>query len=294
MWNKNQSLSNQFRILETLGGAQKRKFSAVYLVEDKSNDLRSVLKVAQQNETAMHRLRAEAKFTFETGGLPRVADFIENDGDTVLILSYQPGISWGNHFKTIKSKHRLAELIRLLKLLAPILNHIHKNKIVHLDLRPSNLLYDKESDTVSLIDFGMAIRLPYTEQRTTLFPLGYAAPEVLLNEMNLVDYRSDYFSLAVTCFQLLEQRLPLLHPNPSITTNLQLTHPLPDCELLSNTANTVLKKMGAKHQFATPPNLLSPDKRQEFLKDGMDQRYASLDQFIDDLESNAQKRWKLF
>lgn len=294
MRNEGTTLSEQFRIIGTLGNQVRRKFATIYLAENKISGEQVVLKVAQQSDVALERLKQEAAFSFDQAGLPRVIDFQESDQDSVLILEYQKGISWTDHFKTLRQKERLPELIRLLKLLAPLLNELHTRGIVHLDLKPTNLLYSSESDAVSIIDFGLALKQPLTAPRKTLFPLGYASPEALLNELDLVDHRSDYFSLAVSCYQLLSDKLPLLHPNPSVTTNLQLTHPLPDCPNLSKNGNAALQKLGAKFRFGLPPNQLPENERKKALIAGKELRYNKIEDFISDLETSSKKRWSLF
>ncbi len=294
MRNEGSTLSEQFKIIGKLGNQTRRKFSTIYRAENRITGEHVVLKVAQHSELALERLKQEATFSFHFTGLPHVMDFQESEDESVLILTYQPGISWTEYFKGIRQKERLSELIRLLKLLAPVLNEIHDRNIVHLDLKPTNLLYDEATDSVSIIDFGLAIQHPLSTSRKTLFPLGYASPEALLNELELTDRRSDYFSLAVTCYQVLSDKLPLLHPNPSVTTNLQLTYPLPDCPGLNKHSNTVLQKMGAKYRFGIPPNQLPESERKQALIAGKELRYGSVRDFITDLEQSSKKRWSLF
>jgi len=294
MRNEGSTLSEQFRIIGALGNQTRRKFSTIYRAENKLTGDQVVLKIAQNNELAVERLKQEASFSFETAGLPSVIEFHESQDDSMLILAYQPGISWKEHFNMLRQKERLPELIRLLKLVTPLLNEIHGKGIVHLDLKPTNLLYSHESDSVSIIDFGLALQLPPTRLRKTLFPLGYASPEALLNELDLTDHRSDYFSLAVSCYQLLSDKLPLLHPNPSVTTNLQLTHPLPDCPNLNKGGNSALQKLGAKFRFGVPPNQLPENERKNALIAGKEMRYDKIEDFIADLEASSRKRWGLF
>ena len=118
-----------------------------------------------------------------------------------------------------------------------------------------------------------------------------------MNHLELVDQRSDYFALAVTCWLALMGRIPLLNANPSLTTNLQLTHPLPDLDSIYKAFQEPLQKLGAKHHFRLPPNRMPKEKVNEALREGMNQRYEDLQEFIQDVEENlknARKRWGLF
>jgi hypothetical protein len=118
-----------------------------------------------------------------------------------------------------------------------------------------------------------------------LFPLGFAAPELILNKLEIADHRTDLFALGITLWYLFTERLPLSHPNPSIFTNLQLTHPLPDSDLLPNGLYPILRKMTQKHTFRTAPNLMTADDVMSGLMDGMVQRYQSLEEVIADLQA---------
>jgi serine/threonine-protein kinase len=166
--------------------------------------------------------------------------------------------------------------------------------VVHCDIKPSNILVKKTEDDfeIALIDFGLAVRTTEPENRKILFPLGFAAPELLLNELDLVDHRTDLFALGISCWNLFTGELPLTHPNPSIYTNLQLTHPLPDHSSLPKGLYPILKKMANKHVFRTAPNLMTAEERKMALKEGLLGRYATLSEVLIDLTNvPLKKNW---
>ena len=83
------------------------------------------------------------------------------------------------------------------------LEHMHKMKIAHCDIKPDNVLYiDKQSDTIKLIDFGAARFIkggrPIKEKIGTPF---YVAPEIILDKGFTTD--CDISSLGVTLFIML-------------------------------------------------------------------------------------------
>jgi CHASE2 domain-containing sensor protein len=91
---------------------------------------------------------------------------------------------------------------------AEALAYAHKNSVVHRDIKPANIMYEMESDTVKVTDFGIA-RITDSSKTKTGMVLGtpsYMSPEQLAGKK--VEGRSDLFSLGATLYQLLSGNLP--------------------------------------------------------------------------------------
>ncbi|UCF56552.1 MAG: serine/threonine protein kinase [Deltaproteobacteria bacterium] len=86
----------------------------------------------------------------------------------------------------------------------------HKYKIIHGDIKPSNILLDQQG-RAKVADFGLAFLSPYGKNKKGEMSLvgtpSYMSPEQILNEE--VDLRSDIYSLGVTFFNMLTGRFPL-------------------------------------------------------------------------------------
>ena len=274
--------SEKYLILSPLGRNQKRKFGSLFLVSNKLTNEKGVMKVlpkTAQSTVALERLRAESSFHFTHNGLPQILDVFESDQEYILIRKYIEGKTLDVRFQEIKKRERHRFLCNVLQQLGLLLNNIHDRDIYHCDIKPGNILVENDG-TVHLIDFGLALQKGQKDNRKLLFPLGYAAPELLLNQLSLVDRKTDYFALGITIWRLYSEKLPLTHPNPSVFTNLQLTHPLPESDAVSKYQQKVLLKMCHKHAFSIPPNSMDSKEVQRLLKSARDQRYATFEQFF--------------
>jgi PAS domain S-box-containing protein len=94
-----------------------------------------------------------------------------------------------------------------------ILGKIHAAGIIHKDINPGNIVLNLETGVVKIIDFGIATRFnrinptfknPHMLEGT----LAYLSPEQTGRMNRLLDYRTDFYSLSVTFYQLLTGRLP--------------------------------------------------------------------------------------
>jgi serine/threonine-protein kinase len=91
---------------------------------------------------------------------------------------------------------------------AEALAYAHRQHVVHRDIKPANIMYDSESDTVKVTDFGIA-RITDSSKTKTGLVLGtpsFMSPEQLAGKK--VDGRSDLYSLGVMLFQMLTGVLP--------------------------------------------------------------------------------------
>ncbi|WP_017304068.1 diguanylate cyclase domain-containing protein [Spirulina subsalsa] len=107
----------------------------------------------------------------------------------------------------------LDEFFPVAQALVEALEVIHRVPMIHKDIKPSNILYNRERQVVKLADFGIAISLSQ-EQMSSINPnvlqgtLAYLSPEQTGRMNRWLDYRTDFYSLGVTFYELLSGRLP--------------------------------------------------------------------------------------
>ncbi len=100
--------------------------------------------------------------------------------------------------------------------LCEILGKVHSVKIIHKDINPGNIVYNRQTQTLKLIDFGIATGLDqeYLNPNTLEGTLPYISPEQTGRMNRVLDYRSDFYSLGVTFYELLTGQLPFQVTEP--------------------------------------------------------------------------------
>ncbi|MCU0848553.1 MAG: PAS domain S-box protein [Spirochaetes bacterium] len=97
--------------------------------------------------------------------------------------------------------------------LSEILSGLHKNSIIHRGIRPSGILVNLKKDRVLLFDFTSSINSAVEQHRIFQqnlleFSLPYISPEQTGRVNRPVDYRTDFYSLGITLYEMFTGRLP--------------------------------------------------------------------------------------
>ena len=169
--------------------------------------------------TAVKRFLREASYGARVlhPGVVRTYDYGEADGLYYLALEWatgQPLADFLHHSGPVAP----GTAAHIVTQLAAGLAAAHQVGIIHRDLKPENIVYDAETQTAKLLDFGIArdAELPPEERltRTGFFvgTLQYVAPEALSGE--LVDTRADIYSLATITYYMLTGHHPFSGRSP--------------------------------------------------------------------------------
>src|SRR6476646_426064 len=108
--------------------------------------------------------------------------------------------------------------------LASTLGHLHEQQIIDKDIKPQNIVINAETQEIQLIDFSIASQLE-RENSTLSHPdllegtLAYMSPEQTGRMNRSIDYRTDFYSLGVTFYEMLTGELPFNSTDP-----LELVH----------------------------------------------------------------------
>ncbi|HEY9298490.1 MAG TPA: AAA family ATPase, partial [Phormidium sp.] len=118
-----------------------------------------------------------------------------------------------------QNKLKVIDFLNIAFQLSEILGNLHKNHIIHKDIKPHNILISSETAEVRIIDFSIASRLE-RENQTISNPnllegtLAYMSPEQTGRMNRSLDYRTDFYSLGVTFYKMLTGELPFLATEP--------------------------------------------------------------------------------
>ncbi len=205
-----------YMVLRLVGAG---RFGAVYeAMQPKTNRL-VALKVLKLGRTGA---RALQRFEFEATALarlshPGIAQIYEAGIDTsggearpFLAMEMVKGVE----ITTFATREQLDphERVRLLVAVCDAAQHAHKRGIVHLDLKPANIVVSHEGHPM-IVDFGVAMVSDARDdgdgkpaERGGTIP--YMSPEQLSGRIEDIDLRSDVYALGALLYELLEGRLP--------------------------------------------------------------------------------------
>ncbi|MEH2158395.1 AAA family ATPase [Nostoc sp.] len=113
----------------------------------------------------------------------------------------------------------LQEFLEIAIALCNALDVLYRERIIHKDIKPANILINPETKQIKLIDFSIASLLP-RETQTLINPnvlegtLAYISPEQTGRMNRGIDYRTDFYSLGVTFYELLTGLLPFQSKDP--------------------------------------------------------------------------------
>ncbi|MCR4430115.1 MAG: Stk1 family PASTA domain-containing Ser/Thr kinase [Tepidanaerobacteraceae bacterium] len=229
-------LGNRYEILERIGGGG---MAVVYKARDTLLNRVVAIKVLRpefsgDNEFVRRfRREAQAAASLSHPNIVNIYDVGHQDGLHYIVMEYIEGNTLKEMIK-LKSAMPPMEVIEIGKQICDALECAHKNKIVHRDIKSHNIIITPEG-RVKVADFGIAraaADTTITNSGSVFGSVHYFSPEQARSEM--VDERSDIYSLGVVLYEALAGRLPFEGQTPVAIALKQIQDdPLPLSDVVS-------------------------------------------------------------
>lgn len=263
---------------EILGFVGKGGFSKVFLIKDKVLDRKCALKILygelfETDPEMIERFKREAKFyaELEHPNIVPIYDMGIYNRVPYLIMKYIEG-------KTLKqlieerAPITTEEIIHIAEGLLSALAYMHRKGVVHRDIKPGNVIIEKETQRVILADFGLARRIESDSHLThTGQLLGtpyYVSPEQAKGEK--ASFASDVYSVGITLFEMATGKLPFTGETPLQVLWKHVKEPLPSPSKLNPNIHPQLEAIIKRASEKNP-------KR----------RYRNADEMLQDLRALA-------
>ncbi|QIS11631.1 serine/threonine-protein kinase [Nocardia arthritidis] len=241
--------------------------SEVYLADDPVRGRPVALKILNRDAAVSAAARSRFRNEYAVAALLRhpnvitVFDHGQLDGRPWLTYEYVPG---GTAVALVPDRHAEMDPVRVLPLLAGIaagLDYVHGREVVHLDVKPANMLVGAHNSGV-LTDFGIARRSADRRHdgRVMFGSIPYAAPEVLRG--GPPGPAADQYSLACAIVEFLTGHPPFPLPDRLAVMEAQLRRTPPDVSgrrpwiphaVDSILAKCLAKEPGARYNSCSEP-----------------------------------------
>lgn len=143
----------------------------------------------------------------------RVHDLFEENGTAYYVMDYIDGENLSDRLKRTGNPLSEAEVMQLLPQILDALEAAHKEGILHLDLKPANIMVDRQG-VVKLIDFGASKQQSAQGGATTStavsYTNGYAPREQMEQNLEKFGPWTDFYALGATLYTLLTNKKPPL------------------------------------------------------------------------------------
>jgi len=199
----------KYEIIRSLGSGG---FGSVFLAKDTWLDIKVAIKVPHKQSVELYKLLKEPRLQAALNH-PNIVRMIAAEKEKNVFFMVMEYVK-GKTLEKILDKEKILDCDTALGFIRQVvygIDHAHKNKIIHRDLRPSNIIVS-EDETVKITDFGTSAWLntvPYASTRIGSPP--YMAPEQFMGKAS---YASDLYSIGCIFYEMIIGRPPIFDPDP--------------------------------------------------------------------------------
>lgn len=168
------------------------------------------------NPVVRERAREEALQAFSHNNLIEMLGYVVSpvaNGPMYIISNYVNGVTLDRHVERLRGfPDSTQRIVRTFYPVLEALKYLHQRRLLHLDIKPSNIMVESGQSNVRLMDLGIAFTPGGAASRSSglLGTPGYAAPEqtVVAGQVPDFDDTTDLYELGATLYQMLSGELP--------------------------------------------------------------------------------------
>lgn len=201
-----------YQVVELLGSGG---YGNVYLCRDQAAAGREVaVKVPHRADAILHNeIRSVVKLSRHPGIVTIFHVDVSNPYPQYVVFEYMSGGSLRSRIE--RGNYDRKEAIRWCIGVARALNYAHKQRIVHRDMKPENILFDRYGEPI-VTDFGMARvdgESTFNDSSAQIGTRRYMSPEQAGFHSDWATPRTDIYSLGVILYELICRRVPFESTN---------------------------------------------------------------------------------
>ena len=265
-------IGNRYQILDSIGtGGMAEVYKAFDTFLNREVAVKILRAQYTDDEGFVSRFRQEAQSAARLihPNIVNVYDVGRDDDSYYIIMEYVKGKTLKELISEVGALDPMTAVI-ITHGIASALKHAHSRGIIHCDIKPHNILLD-ENNNPKVADFGIARAITTATMTYTASVVGsvhYLSPEQVRGEK--ISAQSDLYSLGILLFEMLTGCLPYTAETPVAVALMHVRERMPLVREVNSEVPAVLEKVVAK--------ALAKDK---------EERYASADEFLQDLEYAA-------
>lgn len=202
-------IGRNYRIIKKLGHGGD---GTIYLAQHCPTEQFRAAKLLKADAPGRRRHELDMMKRLKHPALPQIYDVLEEQGELWLIMEFIRGKTLSE--LCAEGKLGPDRFFAVARQLADVLVYLHTRKppILHLDIKPSNIMI-RDDGTVTLIDFGAAVRADAGNREGCFGTPGFAAPEQW-DPSAKPDARTDFYGFGAVLYYCLYGSVPAVQKGP--------------------------------------------------------------------------------
>lgn len=201
-----------------------------------------------QNDYIRQKFREEANqyLYLAHPNIVNLIDFIDQKSSQYLVMEYVDGQNLFEYQNNVTGPMPVSMAALLVSEVCNALQYAHNKDVVHLDIKPANIMLSKQNE-IKVLDFGISMDTNTKNREKLMGSPSYMSPEQI--EGANLDHRTDVYSLGITLFELITGRLPFNFAKSRDQLFDAIRHQSIPLIGTNNSLNAIIARSTAKNKF---------------------------------------------